>query len=601
MRALIAICVVVTAGCQCGPRLVDVPDGLVVTPASVDFGAVKPGEAVPRTVTLRNDGKRALALTLNVESDARSTFAVAPVKLTLALGDERTIDLEYVGAQVSGIDTATLVIAEGAREANVPLRGETIVDVITIIETPDSGTTNPDAGGVDAGVPDAGTCVPRTCAQAARVCGSLDDGCGGTLACGTCGGGTACSAAGQCVCSSPNTTELSCGNGTDDDCDGRIDCVDSDCVGATACAPVMCSNQGDLRVSTGVLDSNAPDLAFDGTNFGIAWLRFDSMTSGIDFSFARMSLQQQLVGAPVELTNDGFGAHPPRLAWSGEWAIGASTLTQTMNGPANTVRVRRFDDQGTTVGAPIDFGPGWPATVASGPMNGQLGLLWGNGAVSSNVPTLSLVAQGAANGPNRPLMSGEGADYGDLVWDGSGWAMVWTATQPQPNPGSGVRFARLDAQGSVTIAPVLIAPSNAFSPRLAVTASQHYGIVWQQYGAQNRFDIYFTRLDSSGATITAPVNLSNSSGNAMLADITWTGAAFAAVWTEDLGSPAPTKVWLARLDPSGQATAPTELVSCGSAAAWRPAIHFAAGKLAVAWGDSRVPGHLEVYARVLNP
>lgn len=600
MRALIAVCLVVTAGCQCGPRLVDVPDGLVVTPASVDFGAVRPGDAVTKIVTLRNDGKRTLALTLAVEGDVRTVFSVAPVKLSLGVGEERALDLEYVGAQVSGLDSATLVIAEGAKEANVALRGETIVDLV-IVETPDASTGDVDAGALDAGAPpDAGTCVPRTCAQAARVCGPLDDGCGATLMCGTCGGGTACSAAGQCVCSSSNTTEVSCGNGTDDDCDGRVDCVDSDCVGAAACAPVMCSNQGDLRVSTGTLDSNAPDLAFDGTNFGIAWLRFDPMTSGIDFSFARMSPQQQLVGAPVELTSDGHGAHPPRLAWSGEWAIAASTLTTTMNGPSNTVRVRRFDDQGVTVGTPLDFGPGWPATVASGPMNGQLGLLWGNGAISSNVPTLSLVAQGAVNGPNRPLMAGEGADYGDLVWDGNGWAMVWTATLPQPNPGAGVRFARLDANGNVTVAPVLIAPTNAFSPRIAFTGSQ-YGIVWQQHTAQSRFDVFFTRLDANGATVVAPVNLSNSSGNAMLADLTWTGASFAAVWTEDLGSPAPTKVWLARLDASGQATAPTEMVSCGSAAAWRPAIHFAAGKLAVAWGDSRVPGHLEVYARVLNP
>jgi hypothetical protein len=586
MRALVAICVVVTAGCQCGPKLVQVPDGLIVTPASLDFGSVRPGQAAPATVALRNEGKRALELSLALEDDARTTFSVAPVRLTLAVGDSRTLDLEYVGAQVSGVDTATLVLKEGAREATVGLRGETVVDVI--IETPQP----------DAGLADAGVCRPRTCAEAARSCGALDDGCGGTLSCGSCGAGTTCAASGQCVCASSTGSESSCSNGSDDDCDGLIDCVDPDCAAAAACAPVMCSNQGDLRVSTGTIDANAPDLAFDGTNFGIAWLTFDAATTGIDFAFARFSPQQQLVGAPVQLTTGGEGAHPPRLAFSGTWAIAASTQATT----SNTVRVRRFDDVGAPVGTPVDFGPGWPATVASGAMPGQLGVLWGSGAVSANVPTLSFVAAGMHAGSDAPLMpsnAGEGADYGDLLWDGSGWAMVWTATSPQSG-GAAVRFARVDAQGNVLIAPLVVSNGNAFSPRLAFTGTQ-YGVVWQQQNAQGRFDVLFSTLDGQGNPVGPSRNLSQSSGSAMLADVTWTGAGFAAVWTEDLGSPAPTRVWLARLDASGSPTTTNELVSCGSATAWRPAIHFAAGKLAVAWGDGRNPGHLEIYARVLNP
>ncbi|MFO0599472.1 MAG: hypothetical protein U0228_29470, partial [Myxococcaceae bacterium] len=557
-----------------------VPDGLVVTPSEVDFGAVHPGEAAPATVTLRNDGKRTLELSLGVEGAVRTTFAVAPTHLKLATGEVRVIDLEYVGAQVSGVDVAELVISEGAREASVSLRGETIVDVVIVEVPPDAGAVVPDAGAPS----DAGVCVPRTCASAGRACGALDDGCGGTLACGTCGAGTACTAAGQCACSSTHSTEVSCGNGTDDDCDGLIDCVDSDCASASACAPAVCSNQGDLRISSGAIDSNAPDLAFDGTNFGVAWLEFNSATSSIDFAFARMSPQQQLVGAPVRLTNDGQGAHPPRLAWNGDWAIAATS------GPSRAIRVRRFDVQGVTLGTPLDVGAGWPATIAAGRASGELGLLWGDGSQPTNVPTLSLVVQGARASGDRPLLTpgqGEGVDYGDLAWDGSGWAMVWTATTSQPSPGAGVRFARLDALGNAAIAPFFLASSNAFSPRLAFTGTD-YGVVWQQQGTNGRFDVFFARVNAAGSVVAGPVNVSHSAGSAMLADVTWTGASFAAVWTEDLGAPAPTKVWLARLDSNGQPRGPAELVSCGSAAAWRPAVHFAAGKLAVAWGDSRV-------------
>ena len=40
--------------------------------------------------------------------------------------------------------------------------------------------------------------TPKTCVQQGLVCGAASDGCGGSLQCGTCPGGTSCSA-GQCV------------------------------------------------------------------------------------------------------------------------------------------------------------------------------------------------------------------------------------------------------------------------------------------------------------------------------------------------------------------------------------------------------------------
>ncbi len=43
------------------------------------------------------------------------------------------------------------------------------------------------------------TCVPLTCSTAGAQCGSLSDGCGGTLQCGTCTTGNACNASHQCV------------------------------------------------------------------------------------------------------------------------------------------------------------------------------------------------------------------------------------------------------------------------------------------------------------------------------------------------------------------------------------------------------------------
>ena len=47
------------------------------------------------------------------------------------------------------------------------------------------------------------------------------------------------------VCTPTETTEVSCNDGTDNDCDGAIDCADSDCSGDPACQQVDCSTFND--------------------------------------------------------------------------------------------------------------------------------------------------------------------------------------------------------------------------------------------------------------------------------------------------------------------------------------------------------------------
>ncbi len=52
------------------------------------------------------------------------------------------------------------------------------------------------AGAPPAGADAGPTCVAKTCAQLGKDCGSVDDGCGKSLSCGTCSGGKTCSGGG---------------------------------------------------------------------------------------------------------------------------------------------------------------------------------------------------------------------------------------------------------------------------------------------------------------------------------------------------------------------------------------------------------------------
>lgn len=64
-----------------------------------------------------------------------------------------------------------------------------------------------------------GTCTPHTCSGLGYNCGSHSDGCGGTIDCGTCGGGEECQS-GTCVDITPQECE------DDDDCDDGYFCND---------------------------------------------------------------------------------------------------------------------------------------------------------------------------------------------------------------------------------------------------------------------------------------------------------------------------------------------------------------------------------------
>jgi hypothetical protein len=54
-----------------------------------------------------------------------------------------------------------------------------------------------------------------------------------------CGDMQLCNASGACACA--NATELRCGDGVDDDCDGKVDCGDSECAADPACAACAAS------------------------------------------------------------------------------------------------------------------------------------------------------------------------------------------------------------------------------------------------------------------------------------------------------------------------------------------------------------------------
>jgi hypothetical protein len=90
-------------------------------------------------------------------------------------------------------------------------------------------------------------CVPTTCLLAGKNCGSISDGCGATLNCGTCAAGQTCGAGGQqnvCGCVPKTCDQLGAQCGMiDNGCGGTLSC--GTCSGNKTCGarkPNKCNN-----------------------------------------------------------------------------------------------------------------------------------------------------------------------------------------------------------------------------------------------------------------------------------------------------------------------------------------------------------------------
>lgn len=132
----------------------------------------------------------------------------------------------------------------------------------SIFEMTAYGDTNPSCGGA--------SCTPTTCGALGATCGSVSDGCGGTLSCGTCGSGLTCNGSNQCVSSCTPTTcaalGATCGTPSNG-CGGTLSCgtcsagntcnTSNQCVatggGSASCVKIKTQRTNDYLKNTGGL------------------------------------------------------------------------------------------------------------------------------------------------------------------------------------------------------------------------------------------------------------------------------------------------------------------------------------------------------------
>lgn len=225
----------------------------------VDLGAKK---KINR-VTIAWETARAKDYTIQVSDDG-STWTTLVTKTNMPAGTNVTDDL-------TGLNGA-------GRYVKMAGTTRTTGYGYSIWEMNVFGDDNANCGGA--------SCTPNTCAGLGATCGSPSDGCGGTLACGSCGTGLTCNASNQCVSSCTPTTcaalGATCGSPSNG-CGGTLNCgtcssgqscnTSNQCVasGGGSCASNNLTTSATLATAnSAVAGSQTAALAFD-NNVGTRW------------------------------------------------------------------------------------------------------------------------------------------------------------------------------------------------------------------------------------------------------------------------------------------------------------------------------------------
>ena len=291
-----------------------------------------------------------------------------------------------------------------------------------------------------------------------------------------------------------------------------------------------------LHPSAGVLGS--PSLAWNGTQFGVAWLGTDGA-----IWLARLDSNGTRLGGDVRVTdNPQRAVGSPILLWSSSVfaVVWIDSRVYSPYGYGDTIMSARVDAFGNKTGVelPSSSTPGdqWDPAATVTP-NG-FGVTW----VTNEDDVVSFMAfqEVGFDGTRVGPMAWVGNNYDhwatfdpDATWNGVGLGFAWSQTVITGEPDYGIYFRSVDLEGNGGQRTLIAETGSSRPPSIAWSGSE-YGLIWSDPSSGND-RLRWTRVDASGNPLGQPFTLTHDSASAVLPRIVWDGARYAFVWNDDAG------------------------------------------------------------------
>jgi len=278
--------------------------------------------------------------------------------------------------------------------------------------------------------------------------------------------------------------------------------------------------------------------------YGLAWSDHRS-GSGTDLYFPRLDGAGTEIGDDLRLTEQvSFAASwNPSLAWTGS-EFGIAFTDDRFGG--SDIYFTRLDFRGTEIGSEI---------------------------------------------PLRAEVSAA-ERHPDLVWTGVEYGLAWNASLPGNQE---VNFARFTSSGSRIggVTPITAFTSRSVSPVPDLLwQGSEFALVWSADPTGNG-EIYFDRVDASGAEIASEIQITNTSDRSDVPSLAWSGSEYGLTWQETLGA-LNARAYFVRLRGNGSRLGSEMEISDSQRGGERIALVFGGREYFLAWSDSR-DGDWEIY------
>jgi large repetitive protein len=299
----------------------------------------------------------------------------------------------------------------------------------------------------------------------------------------------------------------------------------------------------DVRITNDASTSEAASLVWTGTEYGIAW--YDRRDGNYEVYFARIDAAGAKIGDDHRVTEDDATSWAPDLAWSGtEYGI---AWWDTRDG-ADEIYFARLDATGAKIGDDVRVTTGADASLPQVIWNGtEYALAWGDSRDDEGGSELYFTrvsALGVKQGGDIRITSATGSsDLPSLMWNGTGYGLGWEDSRTGAQQ---LYFVRLDAAGvkQGTEAPIT---DRLFTRWNGVWNGAGYALTWTD-NRDGNLEIYFARLRSTGARLDATdLRVTDEAATSRASSLSWNGTHYALVWADDRDGN--TEVYFARICP----------------------------------------------------
>ncbi len=331
-----------------------------------------------------------------------------------------------------------------------------------------------------------------------------------------------------------------------------------------------------------------PSLAWTGANYGVSWQ--NDLYGNNEIFFVRFDSSGNKMGSEIRVTSDPGNSQAPSLIWRGlEYAL---AWQDNRDGPTE-VYMARLDPDGNKIGS--DVRVTYNASISTSPCltwgGNKYGLSWreyrdGNLEIYFALLDSSLNKIGS---DIRITYDSSSSESPSVVWSGNGFGVAWS---DERDGNSEIYFARLDFMGSKIGPDVRVSSASSHStyPSLAWTGSE-YGIGWQDFRDSN-WEIYFARIDSTGNKIGTDLRVTNNLYSSYQPSLVWTGSEYGISWHDYRNFN--NELYLARISSEGSKIGSDIRMTNDSSSSMNPSILWSGSEYGISWQDNR-DGNYKIY------